>query len=1132
MTIGTEDTDASGRLREAQARLAELFGFAEFRPGQAAVVDRALAGRDTLAIMPTGSGKSVCYQLPAALLAGCVVVVSPLIALMKDQVESLPPELAGVSTLVNSTLDRDALASRLAGLRTGAYRLLYVAPERLRQAPFLDALARSGVALFVVDEAHCVSLWGHDFRPDYLFIGKALRLIGNPPVLALTATATAEMTREIGQQLGRDLDLVRTGVLRSNLFLEVVAAANAEAKLKLLVELCGRLRGSGIVYVNSRERAEELARLLRRNGVSAGFYHAGLTTEERNESQNRFMRGQTRVVVATTAFGMGIDKADVRFIVHFTPPESLERYVQESGRAGRDGEPARCIVLYTAMDRGTLSRWRNQERPKIETLRAVYKALRDRANRRFVLTTVDEVSRDLLDSGGSELDDIGVRVTISMLERVELAIRHPDLPRTLTLRLETSPSVDPELEAFALAARLRPGQWLPIDALDLSERSGVPPSLLEPKLLEWQVQGWLGLRSSGRELLIELLPPPADTARRTDDLLRTLDTVQTRRLASLFDYLETGLCRHERIARHFGVAAPARCEVCDNCNPAGRLGGPTTSRANDEATAAERARHDLNPAYVIVQCVRSLPYAIGRTKLSSLLTGSITSTIRENQTEWFGALAHLKRSQVERLIEEGIAEGFLRRLEGEYPVLELTAAAEDVSPEPPARPVPARMAAVRSRSQSQRAVLDLDAPEALDDESEEVFQRLRRWRRNEALKRGVSAFVVASDRVLRAIAHHWPTTPEELLRVPGLGATKTEQYGTKLLAIVAGASGAENESGSPAGNGGEPADDAVEGDRGWSRDDPEEQLGDEELLREHLRAWRAQTAAAQDVPPGVVLPERSLQELVERVPVTMTELQEVYGIGPVRAERYGRSVLALIASPYRQLPLGAGFRMTSSEPGAESEDGTEPGRAPRLVYDLTPEELERYERLREWRRNAHGDQRNGLYVPPTEYVLQQLARRRPQTLEALASVSGIGPVKVELYGQELLQVLNGSLAGQGLSETGTPTVTPATSNDSVGPKVNEALSPAEAAECAADLTARLEAWRQEIAEAREIKPASVVSDRVVRGLVALQPTTIRQLLTVPGLSAATVDRYWSALLAIVASPYRQSRLWSDRELDW
>ena len=361
---------------DLESALHRYFGFPAFRERQEEIVRRAVEGRDVLAIMPTGAGKSLCYQLAAMLRPTPTLVVSPLIALMKDQVDGLPPEIAAHASLINSSLEPAEAARRLQALASGEYKLIYAAPERLRQRHFIAALRAVNIGLVVVDEVHCVSMWGHDFRPDYLFIGPALRELGAPALLGMTATATPDTEREIVAGVGRDLEVVRTSVVRSNLRYDVQHVANEEERMRVLLEHVQAFGGSGIVYARARARCEELARMLVGNGVRALHYHAGLGADERSRVQEEFLQGDARVIVATTAFGMGIDKPDIRWVILYNYPNSVESYVQMVGRAGRDGQPGVCLLLASTGDATTLRRFARADVPELAHLRAVYRTLR------------------------------------------------------------------------------------------------------------------------------------------------------------------------------------------------------------------------------------------------------------------------------------------------------------------------------------------------------------------------------------------------------------------------------------------------------------------------------------------------------------------------------------------------------------------------------------------------------------------------------------------------------------------------------------------------------------------------------------------------------------------------------------
>ena len=412
--------------------LRDVFGHDGLLPGQTAVINRVLAGADTLAILPTGAGKSLTFQLPSLLLPGTTLVLSPLIALMKDQVESLPPALRQRTVLVNSTLTPAEQQRAMDDIAAGAYKLVYAAPERLRQHGFLRVLRQAGVSLVVVDEAHCISLWGHDFRPDYLSIPAALPELGDPPLLAMTATASAETAASLSSAFRRDLDVVRTSAFRPNLFYAAERLGSKEEKARRVVALCRELSGQGIVYVSSRRDAENLAGVLGDNGVRAVPYHAGLEPRLRATNQDRFMRGDARVVVATVAFGMGVDKPDVRFIIHFSPSTSLEAYAQESGRAGRDGKPSRCVLLYTSSDRATQTRLARRDAMDLATLRQVYAGIKRHAAGSWAIF---DPSRIVLGGEpGDELDEApDPRIGIGLLVEGGLLERHPNAPATWTL---------------------------------------------------------------------------------------------------------------------------------------------------------------------------------------------------------------------------------------------------------------------------------------------------------------------------------------------------------------------------------------------------------------------------------------------------------------------------------------------------------------------------------------------------------------------------------------------------------------------------------------------------------------------------------------------------------------------------
>jgi ATP-dependent DNA helicase RecQ len=368
---------SAAAMRRVRSVLRDTFGLSRLRPGQSAVIERVLAGQPTLAVMPTGAGKSLCYQLPAVLLPGRTVVVSPLISLMKDQCESLR-ELGIAAVQVNSGIDSDEAREAERAVADGSARIVMTTPERIADPTFLELLRAHPISLLVVDEAHCISNWGHDFRPAFLEIGPALPRLGRPVVLALTATATEEIAADVCRQLGIPAEgLVNTSAYRRNLDLRVLAVAKDADKLPQVLKLVRSQAGSGIIYTATVKAAQAVYEALLAADESVGLYHGKLPAAERTAAQEAFMDGERRVMVATNAFGLGIDKPDIRFVLHYQMPATLEAYYQEAGRAGRDGELARCTLLFLRGDKAIQQFFMAGRYPGEEDAQAIVRALQE-----------------------------------------------------------------------------------------------------------------------------------------------------------------------------------------------------------------------------------------------------------------------------------------------------------------------------------------------------------------------------------------------------------------------------------------------------------------------------------------------------------------------------------------------------------------------------------------------------------------------------------------------------------------------------------------------------------------------------------------------------------------------------------
>lgn len=652
-SVVVTDAERQALLKEVRAN----FGFATLLPGQAEILTCVRRGEHVLAILPTGAGKSLCYQLPAFSDRGVTLVVSPLIALMKDQVDSLPPALRVQALALNSLLDGDELRTALHRVATGQIKLLYAAPERLRQVSFVEMLARVGVARLVIDEAHCVSVWGHDFRPDYLHLRRVHRDLGAPLLLAMTATAPPVVRADIEQQLLGKAGAMRVLVgdaFRANLHLRAYRVRDDDARQALLLRLLRSLQGSGIVYARSRRRCEELAASLRQAGFAAAHYHAGI--ENRAEVQDRFMRNELRVIVATIAFGMGIDKADIRFIIHDGLPASLEGYYQEIGRAGRDGKPAHCLLIYADHDEATLVRLAHRSALSHATLRTLYQRVRQHLGER----TAGPVPLQVMQAAVG--DETAARVGLSVLEEVGLLRRGYDCPRTVTVQRprQLRGQEDAGFMAFARRSGLDNQAIVTAPFVALAEATGLAPAELEQWLLVWQEARYLAVRYDGRDPYLEAPPPPAQASAQLEQLLRSRAALDQQRAGDIARYARTKGCRHGFLADYLGGARRTHCSVCDNC-------GAVFALAPDPAAGSADA--DL---LALLQALQEQGW--GRRNLVRLLRGDPAATARAQASRFYGALRARSERGVEQMLASVEAEGLVqaRTLEHGGAVLELT----------------------------------------------------------------------------------------------------------------------------------------------------------------------------------------------------------------------------------------------------------------------------------------------------------------------------------------------------------------------------------------------------------------------------------------------------------------------------
>ena len=560
--------------------LKEYWGYESFRPKQEEIVNAALEDRDVLAILPTGGGKSICFQVPARMREGIAIVVTPLIALMKDQVQNLNDR--GIRALcVNAGMSHREVDTKLNNAAYGDYKFLYVSPERLGTPLFRSYVQEMNVSYIVVDEAHCISQWGYDFRPDYLNIGR-LRELVDAPLIALTATATPKVADDIMERLGfRQKCMIKSGFERPNLSYVV---RECEDKLGQMINICTKVAGTGIVYVRSRRKTEELAALLAANNISASFYHAGLGQDSRSDRQEKWKNGQIRVMVCTNAFGMGIDKPDVRFVIHFDVPDSPEAYFQEAGRGGRDGKPSYAVLLWNSGDIRRLHQLATVSFPSLDYIEDIYHKVHvffevpyDAGQGRQLKFDLEQFCRRY------GLQRKSVYYSIMYIERTDHWTFSQDVDINTKVQITVDRNelgnIDLEDNRLYVLLELMMRRYVgifsypvPVDEEYLASCMNVPVPVLRQFLYRLSLEHVIRYVPCDHATVLFLHHDRLRPKNLNLDIDRynLLKSSFTERMQKMIDYVqEEDVCRSSYLLEYFGQSESKACRTCDVCRGAG-----------------------------------------------------------------------------------------------------------------------------------------------------------------------------------------------------------------------------------------------------------------------------------------------------------------------------------------------------------------------------------------------------------------------------------------------------------------------------------------------------------------------------------------------------------------------------------
>ncbi len=768
--------------------LQKHFGFEDFMEGQLPAVSAVATGKDVLVVMPTGAGKSLCYQLPALLRPGYTIVISPLIALMKDQVDAL--NARGIpAARIDSTQDVYTQREVIQGALNGRIRLLYASPERLRARGFREMIAANPPSLLVIDEAHCISQWGHDFRPDYSRVGEFAAACRVPQVAAFTATATPLVRDDIRAQLRRtDMLTLVSGFTRPNLAFSVLEAESVKRKDEILRELLAEKKPT-IIYCSTRKQVESLAENL---GIKG--YHAGMGDAARTESQEWFLKDPCPVLAATNAFGMGIDRSDVRRVIHYSLPASPEAYYQEAGRAGRDGESADCILLWCFMDRKIQEFLIEIGAPDEASVRALWKVLRQRRMSSGPL--VEEPQEALAKAAGLKGEQ-QVSGALKLLERAGFVERSARGGGRGVLRAraplpqwqERAGGPRTQRSIFIGQALREWGSSLPDGVAasweDLADISGltreqlprVLDALRSDNLLDWTPP------FSGRGIAV--LREDAEPSGIDYGAVEKKKQLDVERLGAMISFSRARGCRQAQLISYFGQEVKGwRCHACDRCR-----------EAEGSLTARETGPQEIAILQLLLSGVEHHHERIGLAKLALVLAGKRTQQTLESRltdSPHFGKLKFLDEETIIATFESLEGIGFVGRSRGRYALVEITSRGREFNRRPkplrlalPEFAIPAKKTEASSRSSApveKRAAAVKVAPVYDRD----LFEALREVRNRLAAEEEVPPFIIAPNSALEAVAAAHPRDAESLAQVSSFGQPRTEKYGAAFLVVLRG----------------------------------------------------------------------------------------------------------------------------------------------------------------------------------------------------------------------------------------------------------------------------------------------------------------------------------------------------------